>query len=111
MFRDARMKNNTSSKKTKSGRRALTASVLLALLFQLGGCADEPANPLRENALRENASRENASRENASREGSTVKQLTEGQVKGIASPYDEAIRVYRGLPYARHLKSLTGGAA
>lgn len=90
MFRDARMKNNTSSKKTKSGRRALTASVLLALLFQLAGCADEPANP----------PRENASRENASREGATVKQLTEGQVKGIASPYDEAIRVYRGLPYA-----------
>ena len=29
-----------------------------------------------------------------------VKQLTEGQVTGIASPYDESITVYRGLPYA-----------
>ena len=29
-----------------------------------------------------------------------VKQLAEGQVTGIASPYDESITVYRGLPYA-----------
>ena len=29
-----------------------------------------------------------------------VKQLAEGQVTGIASPYDESITAYRGLPYA-----------
>lgn len=80
MFRDARMKNNTSSRKAKIRRGALTASVLLAGCFQLAGCADDPSEFVRE--------------------GGEIKQLTEGQVRGIASPYDEAIRVYRGLPYA-----------
>ena len=38
--------------------------------------------------------------EDTSAAAPSVKQLTEGRVRGIPSPYDESITVYRGLPYA-----------
>jgi para-nitrobenzyl esterase len=53
---------------------------LLVLLSQLLGCGDDsPAT---------------------ASSASEVKQLTEGQVTGIDSPFDGAITVFRGLPYA-----------
>ena len=53
---------------------------LLVLLSQLLGCGDDsPAT---------------------ASSASEVKQLTEGQVTGIDSPFDSAITVFRGLPYA-----------
>ena len=60
----------------KRGKRL----ALLVLLSQLLGCGDDsPATAF---------------------SASEVKQLTEGQVTGIDSPFDGAITVFRGLPYA-----------
>lgn len=56
------------------------ASMLFALVSQLVAC-DVPAD---DTFVPEKA----------------VKQLSEGQVTGITSPFDESITVYRGLPYA-----------
>lgn len=80
MLWDENPENKNGQDRMKSFTKVLKASVLFALLSQLLACTDdaeEPVAPAQE-----------------------VKQLTEGQVTGIASPYDEAIKVYRGLPYA-----------
>ena len=69
-----------NEKNTKTRLKLIGISMLAALVSQLAACGDRS--------------------EEAVGTGLKIKQLTEGQVTGIASPYDESITVYRGLPYA-----------
>jgi len=68
------------SKGSKCSIKSIVASVFLAVTSQLVGCG--------------------ANTQDAAVAEPEIKLLTEGQVTGVASPYDESITVYRGLPYA-----------
>ena len=67
-------------KNTNTPVKVLGASIFFAFVSQLAACG--------------------GTNDDTSVAKPGVKQLTEGQVTGIASPYDESITVYRGLPYA-----------
>ena len=86
MVGDATTKNKNDRSRTvrdknaKTPSKVLGASILFAFVSQLAACG--------------------GTTDDTSVAEPGVKQLTEGQVTGIASPYDESITVYRGLPYA-----------